>query len=179
MEISEVKVRNEFFVSALFLESAITDYLSEKLNIADAIHSELLGNSKKALSFDQKIDALLDSANFSIIDKGLTVDGEVSCNGKLVIKGVVKGILEGEIVIIAKEGAAYADTKVKSMTIGGKFEGKIQASDELIILSTGNCSGKVVCKDLIVEAGGILNAEVSCTKFKEIESPKEVTASVK
>ena len=69
MEISEVKVRNEFFVSALFLESAITDYLSEKLNIADAIHSELLGNSKKALSFDQKIDALLDSANFSIIDK--------------------------------------------------------------------------------------------------------------
>lgn len=69
MEISEVKVRNEFFVSALFVESAITDYLSEKLNIADAIHSELLGNSKKALSFDQKIDALLDSANFSIIDK--------------------------------------------------------------------------------------------------------------
>jgi hypothetical protein len=56
-------------VSALFVESAITDYLSEKLNIVDAIHSELLGNSKKALSFDQKIDALLDSANFSIIDK--------------------------------------------------------------------------------------------------------------
>ena len=48
MEISEVKVRNEFFVSALFVESAITDYLSEKLNIADAIHSELLGNSKKS-----------------------------------------------------------------------------------------------------------------------------------
>jgi hypothetical protein len=69
MEISEVKVRNEFFVAALFVESAITDYLSEKLNIANAIHSELLGNNKKALSFDQKIDALLDSSNFSIIDK--------------------------------------------------------------------------------------------------------------
>jgi len=38
MEISEVKVRNEFFVSALFVESTITDYLSEKLNIKDSIN---------------------------------------------------------------------------------------------------------------------------------------------
>ncbi len=69
MEISEVKVRNEFFVSALFVESTITDYLSEKLNISDSINSEFLGNHESALSFSQKIDALLDSVNFSIIDK--------------------------------------------------------------------------------------------------------------
>jgi len=69
MMISEVKVRNEFFVSALFIESTITDYLSEKLNITDSINSELLGNHNKALSFSQKVDALLDSVNFSIIDK--------------------------------------------------------------------------------------------------------------
>jgi hypothetical protein len=69
MEISEVKVRNEFFVSALFVESAMTDYLSEKLNIKDSINSELLGNHKKALSFSQKTDAIMDSLNFSIIDK--------------------------------------------------------------------------------------------------------------
>lgn len=69
MEISEVKVRNEFFVSALFVESTITDYLSEKLNIEDSINSEFLGNHDKALSFNQKTDALLDSVNFSIIDK--------------------------------------------------------------------------------------------------------------
>ena len=69
MEISEVKVRNEFFVSALFVESTITDYLSEKLNITDSINSEFLGNHHKALSFSQKVDALLDSVNFSIIDK--------------------------------------------------------------------------------------------------------------
>ena len=69
MEISEVKVRNEFFVSALFVESAMTDYLSEKLNIKDSINSELLGNHEKALSFSQKTDAIMDSLNFSIIDK--------------------------------------------------------------------------------------------------------------
>ena len=69
MKTSEVKVRNEFFVSALFIESAMTDYLSEKLNIKDAINSEFLGNHDKALTFSQKVDAILDSIDFSIIDK--------------------------------------------------------------------------------------------------------------
>ena len=116
------------------------------------------------------------SRDFSIVDKGLTVDGTVSCKGKLIIKGIVKGKLEGETVIIAEEGAAYAETAVQSMTVGGKFEGHIQSSNELIILSSGVCSGKVICKNLVVEAGGILNAEVKCTNFQEIKPPTEKAA---
>lgn len=69
METTEVKVKNEFLVSALFIESAINDYLSRKLDISDPVSSEFLGNSKKGLTFDQKIDALLDSTAFSKIDK--------------------------------------------------------------------------------------------------------------
>ena len=119
------------------------------------------------------------SKNFSIVDHGLTVDGTVSCRGRLVVKGIVKGSLEGETIIIAKEGAVYSDTKVASMTISGIFEGSVRASEELVILSTGRCSGKVVCKNLVVEAGGVLNAEVSCTKFQEVKPPEKVTASAK
>ena len=100
--------------------------------------------------------------DFSIIDKALTVDGTLTTQGRLVIKGTVKGTLEGDTVVIAKEGSVYADTKVASMTIGGTFEGEIHASKELIILSTGNCSGRVECKDFVVEAGGVLNAQVTC-----------------
>jgi len=43
----------------------------------------------------------------------------------------------------------------------------------LIILATGTCSGKVECKDLIVENGGILNAEVSCKTSNKLSAPKE------
>lgn len=118
------------------------------------------------------------SKNFSLIDKGLVVEGTVSSKGKLIIKGTIKGTLSGEIVIIAKEGAAYTDAQVRSMVIGGTFEGSVRASEELIILSSGVCSGKVVCKDLVVEAGGILNAEVSCIKIQELKSPKEAAVSV-
>jgi cytoskeletal protein CcmA (bactofilin family) len=107
------------------------------------------------------------SDNISIIDDGLTVDGTISVKGKLVIKGTVNGTLVGETVIVAEEGVVCADTKVASITIGGKFEGELSASNELIILSTGSCNGRVVCKNLVVEAGGILNAEVNCISKHE------------
>ena len=114
------------------------------------------------------------SKDFSIIDKELTVDGTISSKGKLVIKGVVKGTLIGETVIISEEGTVIADTKVSSMTIGGTFEGEIRASKELIILSTGRCSGKVVCKDFVVEAGGILNAQVNCMTSEDSKAQLEL-----
>lgn len=116
------------------------------------------------------------SKDFSIIDKELTVDGTVSSKGQLVIKGVVKGTLIGETVIIAADGAVFADTKVSSMTIGGRFEGDIRASKELIILSTGNCSGKIVCKDFVVEAGGILNGHVTCITSHNAKPELELVA---
>ena len=102
--------------------------------------------------------------NISIIDQGLTVDGNITCTGKLIIKGVVKGTLEGETVIIAEEGSMCAAASAQSVTIGGAFEGVVNAEKELIVLATGNCSGRVVCYDIVVEAGGVLNAEVVCMK---------------
>ncbi len=101
--------------------------------------------------------------NLSIIDKGLTIDGEVSGKGELVVRGAVKGALEGEKVVIASEGAVHAKANVADMTIAGSFEGTVQASGTLTILDNGSCMGKVTCKHLVVEAGGNLNAEVTYT----------------
>jgi cytoskeletal protein CcmA (bactofilin family) len=99
--------------------------------------------------------------NISIINEGLTVDGKISVKGKLIVKGVVKGNLSGEAVIIAKEGSICADTDVADLTIGGKFEGNLKVSRELTILSTGICTGRIECKTLVVESGGILNSKVN------------------
>jgi len=119
------------------------------------------------------------SKDFSVINRELTIDGTVSTNGSLIIKGVVKGTLVGKNVIIAEEGAVYADAKVASITIGGVFEGEIRASKELIILSTGSCKGKIVCKDFVVETGGILNAHVTCITAKDSNLEKDLLTSEK
>ena len=101
------------------------------------------------------------SSNLSIIDKDLVLDGSISCKGNLVIRGRVQGNLVGEKVVIAEEGSVLAHVDVSSLTIGGVFEGEIRASKELIILSTGSCTGSVHCSSLTVESGGMLNADVT------------------
>ena len=112
--------------------------------------------------------------NFSILDKGLTLEGKLSFQGKMIIKGTVNGTVEGETVIIGEEGAVYADMKAGSLTIGGIFEGKARAMKEFVILSTGNCKGKVICKDIVVEPGGILNAEVTCITIQGEKFEKDM-----
>ena len=102
------------------------------------------------------------SEDLSIIDKELTIDGTVSTSGRLIVKGILKGTVIGKNVVIAEEGSVYANAKVASMTIGGTFEGEIRALKKLVLLSTGKCTGKVVCKDLVIEIGAILNAQVTC-----------------
>lgn len=64
----EVNIRNEFFISALFAENMITTYLSEKLKVKNIVDSNFLGNNENAINFDQKIEFLLESDYFSIID---------------------------------------------------------------------------------------------------------------
>jgi cytoskeletal protein CcmA (bactofilin family) len=66
-------------------------------------------------------------------------------------------------VVIAREGELVASVRVNHITIGGRFEGDVEARGQLIILATGTCSGKVVCHDFVVEPGGILDADVVCT----------------
>jgi cytoskeletal protein CcmA (bactofilin family) len=111
--------------------------------------------------------------NFSIIDHGLIVEGAVSGKGQLVIKGTIKGSLEGDVIVIAEEGQVFADTKATSVTVGGVFEGMLNVSGDLNVLSTGKCNGEVTCKDLVVEAGGKLNAKVSCTSAGQVVEPSK------
>jgi len=112
--------------------------------------------------------------NLSIIDKELKIEGSISSVGQLIIKGQVTGTIEGDVVIIAEEGRVHSSsTRVSSITIGGNFQGDVVATKELIILSTGTCAGKVECRDLIVENGGVLNAEVTCKTTSTLTIDKD------
>ena len=120
-----------------------------------------------------------DRKNLSIIDRELKIDGSISSTGKLIIKGQVTGTIDGDVVIIAEDGIVNSSaTTVSSLTIGGNFQGEVSASKELIILATGTCAGKVECQDLIVENGGILNADVSCKTSSRLTPGKEKVSFV-
>jgi cytoskeletal protein CcmA (bactofilin family) len=98
----------------------------------------------------------------SIVEKGLTIDGEVSFTGQLTVMGTVKGSLVGEHIVIAEEGVVVAETKATFITIAGTFRGRLTVAGQLLVLSTGNCSGIIECQDLQMEAGGVLNGNINC-----------------
>jgi cytoskeletal protein CcmA (bactofilin family) len=104
-----------------------------------------------------------EAKDFSIIDRALSIEGALVTTGKLIVRGSVKGTLSAGTVIIAKGGAVNASVCAGAMTIGGAFDGDIRVSGPLTVLATGTCAGKAVCRDFVVEAGGQLNAEVTCT----------------
>jgi cytoskeletal protein CcmA (bactofilin family) len=104
--------------------------------------------------------------DISIIDKDLKINGVFSFKGRLVVNGTVEGRITGEKLVIAEGGIVVANVNVDSASVGGKFEGELTASNEVVILPTGICSGKFLCKSLVVEAGGLINGDIKCAKWE-------------
>ncbi|MEZ4525287.1 MAG: polymer-forming cytoskeletal protein [Desulfobacterales bacterium] len=108
--------------------------------------------------------------HFSLLDQGAVFEGTLSFTGKAVIKGTVKGTLKGEFITIGEEGCVEADTSAETMIIGGRFRGKAEIRGRLSILSKGNCEGEILCGDLVIESGGIMNARVTNSSPAESSS---------
>ncbi len=97
-----------------------------------------------------------------IIDKSLTLDGSVSFNGELIVKGIIKGRLKGDHITIAETGQIAAETHVANIVISGAFRGNLTVQHKLMLMSGGSCSGTVTCRDLEMEAGSILEGDIRC-----------------
>lgn len=110
------------------------------------------------------------ATKLSIIDTDVRIEGKITGKGRLIIKGTVDGRIEGETVIIAEEGCVSSDAMVSSITISGTFDGAIEADGQVVITSTGKCAGRISCKDIVVENGGALNAEVNSTGQQRIDA---------
>jgi cytoskeletal protein CcmA (bactofilin family) len=118
-------------------------------------------------------------ASLSIIDDGIAVEGSIEFTGELLIRGRLNGKVTGETVTIAEEGMVKADMRIERMTVGGQFEGEVQAAEELVILPNGQCRGRVVCKSLVVQEGGLLNADVSYMGGAGGYHEKKISAAAK
>ncbi|MDM8538663.1 polymer-forming cytoskeletal protein, partial [Desulfobacterales bacterium HSG17] len=95
-------------------------------------------------------------------------EGNLSCTGKIIINGTIKGTLKGDFITIGEQGIVFAETTANSLTIAGRFEGDLKSAKSLTILSGGYCDGDVTCHDLVVEPGGVLNGRVNRSSIKEL-----------
>lgn len=63
---NEVTIKREFFLSCLFIEDMISNYIQEMFG--ETITKKVLGNEKLFSTFSEKIEFLMEVGNFSIID---------------------------------------------------------------------------------------------------------------
>ncbi len=107
---------------------------------------------------------------FNIIGSGTKITGNIEANGDLRIDGNLEGNLQtaGKL-IIGETGFIKGETKVKIADISGKYEGKLIASELVVLRAGSNFTGDLFTNKIIIEEGSVFNG--TCTMKKETNDP--------
>ncbi len=117
-------------------------------------------------SFARKIENI--SSNFkstpTILAKDLRVEGDILSSGLLEIEGFVRGNVKGNSVIIREGGNMEGELMAESLSVKGKFNGKIRAKN-ISISGKAQINGIVEYCSLCVEDGACIDGQ-----FKQVSS---------
>jgi len=113
----------------------------------------------KKNGFDKEMQKAENETISSVIDKSMSVSGEMSFKGKTRIDGTINGNVTGEHLILSESGKIIGDIKVSSFICHGYLEGNIISK---LVTARKGCSilGKLEAGSLTVEPGAILDGEV-------------------
>ena len=119
----------------------------------------MMGIFGKTMNVEQEMKQVDGEAIASIIDKNMTLTGEVLFQGKARIDGTITGDISGEHLILSETGRVVGDITVSSFNCYGSLEGNIKAN---LLIARKNCSiqGKVEAGNLTVEPGACIQGEI-------------------
>ena len=100
------------------------------------------------------------SEDITIIAETANLEGKLEMPGNVMIMGSFKGSIISSTLEIFKDGKAFGSIEAENVTIAGHFEGELACSGLLTIAKTGKVKGRVAYGTLLVELGGLLDAEV-------------------
>ena len=121
----------------------------------------------------------INSSDASVIGTEMQINGNIKCQGTLVLKGTVKGNIECDEISVSSEGVLKGSVKAEDTVISGKFEGEI-FSDTISIESTANIKGGIYYNTLRTEPGARLEIDLNLGLEKTKPSKKiNLTKSLK
>lgn len=139
----------------------------------------------ESANIEQELKKVESEAISSIIDKSMTITGEVVFQGKTRIDGTINGNIDGEHLILSETGRVTGDIKVTSFNCYGSLEGNVKAD---MLTARKNCSiiGKLEAGSLTVEPGAALQGEIKAAakdlklvEAKNTESKQAETLATK
>jgi cytoskeletal protein CcmA (bactofilin family) len=98
--------------------------------------------------------------DITIISEKSEIEGQLKMPGQVMILGSFTGGINCSTLEIYKDGKAVGAIEAENVIIAGYFEGELACSGLLTIAKTGTVKGRVAYGTLLVELGGLLEAEV-------------------
>jgi cytoskeletal protein CcmA (bactofilin family) len=95
-----------------------------------------------------------------VIGEGVTVTGSFVVPGRAVINGSLQGELQADDLLVGARGKLVGNVKVRKADIYGETHDTLQASEHLLIRSTGRISGKATYGEIEIERGGLVQGSV-------------------
>jgi cytoskeletal protein CcmA (bactofilin family) len=98
--------------------------------------------------------------DITIISEKSDIEGKLKMPGKVMILGSFTGSINCSTLEIFIDGKAVGTIEAENVIIAGYVEGELACSGLLTIAKTGKVKGRVAYGTLLVELGGLLDAEV-------------------
>jgi cytoskeletal protein CcmA (bactofilin family) len=95
-----------------------------------------------------------------VIGEGVTVTGSFVVPGRAVINGSLQGELQADDLLVGARGKLVGNVKVRKADIYGETHDTLQASEHLLIRSSGRISGKATYGEIEIERGGQVQGSV-------------------
>ena len=100
----------------------------------------------------------------TVISAGSKLEGRIEAEGNLIIDGSVKGTIRCGALEIMEDGNVDANVEAEAVNVAGKFEGEMICRGRLTFFRTGEVKGDISYRTLSIEAGGLLDGNVSKAK---------------
>lgn len=136
-----------------------------------------MGMFGKAMNVEQEMKKVESEAISSIIDKSMTIKGELLFKGKARIDGTIIGNIGGEHLILSETGKVVGDITVSSFNCYGSLEGNVKAT---MLTARKDCSlhGKIEAGNLTVEPGASIQGEIKAAAKDPKPAEKKIPVAI-
>lgn len=121
----------------------------------------------------------------SIVAPGMTIQGDVMCDGTIRVEGKIEGSVKAtKSVVIGKSGRVIGDVDTQDVVIGGTVVGTVAAASRVELQETCKIEGDIRSRRVKLEEGGRIEGRLYMSaKTAEEEPPvprrKGVSPSLK
>lgn len=99
------------------------------------------------------------------VGRDISLNGEITTCDHLIVEGTVTATIKGgQILEISESGSFSGLVDIEQADIAGNFDGDLTVRGKVILRPTANVSGKLTYGTLQIDAGAILDGQVTALK---------------